>query len=163
MIDASLYVEINQHKKTGLFSWKWADSKRLGGSAFQTFEAAAGSVSEALAARFPGKPVDLSKLTPGEIGFFQVFGEFNVITVAFVAIECTLVASKEQLILQTRQEKPMRRYLDSLTTTCTAFDSFINFSIAMRRGWVPTIKLNTRRKRILFQILKAKGYAVHCA
>ena len=68
MIDASLYVEINQHKKTGLFSWKWADSKRLGGNGFQTFEAAAGSVSKALATRFPGKPVDLSKLTPGEIG-----------------------------------------------------------------------------------------------
>lgn len=57
----------------------------------------------------------------------------------------------------------MRRYLDTLTTTCTAFESFLTLSLAMHGGYVPTIRPITRRNRILSRILQAKGFAVHGA
>ena len=41
------------------------------------------------------------------------------------------------------------KFLDSLTINVTAFDSFAELISHMERGYIPTIRTNTRRKRLL--------------
>lgn len=55
----------------------------------------------------------------------------------------------------------MRRYLDELTTACTAFEGFLGLTMAIRAGYVPTIPPTTRRNRVLARVLRAKGFAVY--
>lgn len=52
------------------------------------------------------------------------------------------------------------KFLDSLTINVTAFDSFAELISHMERGYIPTIRTNTRRKRLLRSLIVARGFRV---
>ena len=52
------------------------------------------------------------------------------------------------------------KFLDALTINVTAFDSFAELVGHMERGYIPTIRTNARRKRLLRSIIIARGFRV---
>ena len=52
-------------------------------------------------------------------------------------------------------------FLDSLSDACSAFRTFAEFERAMRGGYCPTIYQDSRRKRLLTRVIRAKGFRVH--
>lgn len=52
-------------------------------------------------------------------------------------------------------------YLDVISNACTAFRTMADFERSMNTGYIPSIYQDTRRKRLLTRILRARGYRVY--
>jgi len=50
--------------------------------------------------------------------------------------------------------------LDKLTNAATAFETWAELESKMASGYCPTILPNTKRKRDLARVIKARGYKV---
>ncbi len=51
-------------------------------------------------------------------------------------------------------------FLDALTRSTTAFETWDEFRGHLARGYVPTVHPTCRRKRLLIRVLRAHGFAV---
>lgn len=54
----------------------------------------------------------------------------------------------------------MEKFLNSMVSAVTAFDSYDDLYFACKGGYVPTIFGRSRRERILIRVLRADGFNV---